>query len=176
MLCQGAKQTGKGEKRRQAESQNPAEEKDNVGWNEAKSGGKTYRERVGASEVSEMMKDSQKKCDRVRQTKIGKWQMLQIKKNKKNAQAMCVIAVARSSLTCARWPQASSALHLLSVFIWFLCTAVIFLHSRLPPRHPAAFVFPLQQQNGLVLSSNLGSKGQGVLLLNILSRCAFKYI
>lgn len=30
----------------------------------------------------------------------------------------------------------------------------------LPPRHPAAFVFPLQQQNGLVLSSNLDLKGQ----------------
>lgn len=35
-----------------------------------------------------------------------------------------------------------------------------------PPRHPATFVFPLQQQNDLVLSSNLDLKGQGTLFLS----------
>lgn len=120
---------------------------------------KIHIERIGAREVSEMMKESQKKGDSVMQTRIGKQQILQMKKTEDE----CVIVVVSRCVTYAQWPQASSALHLLSVFIWFLCTAVIFPPPCLPPRHPAAFVFPLQQQNGLVLSSNLDLKGQGAL-------------
>lgn len=110
---------------------------------------------MGAWKVSEMMKESQKKGGSMMQTRIGKRQILQIK----TTEAECVIVVVSHCVTYAQWPQASSALHLLSVFIWFLCTAVIFPPPCLPPRHPAAFVFPLQQQNGLVLSSNLDLKG-----------------
>jgi len=90
------------------------------------------------------------------QTGIGKQQILQIKPT----EAGSAIVVVGRSLTSARWPRAFSALHSLSAFIWFLCTAVVLPASQAPCRF--CFFYD-SNQNGLVISSNLDFKGQGTL-------------
>lgn len=133
--CSG-RQLNRLEKRRLRESQNMGEGGKKTMEVEMKKG---YRGRTGAWEVSEMMKDSQKKCDRVMETKIGKQWIRQIK----NGVAECVIVVARKSLTSAWWPQSSSALHLLLVFIWFFLYCCHFPHSLFATQTPCRFCFSI---------------------------------
>lgn len=59
---------------------------------------KIHIERMGAQEVSKMMKESEKKGESVMQTRIGKRQILQIKKT----EAECVIVVVSCCVTYAQ--------------------------------------------------------------------------
>lgn len=113
---------------------------------------KTHIERMGAGEMSEMMKENKKK---VRWSDADKNRKATNTADKTDRCRVCDCCPRELSDSCSVTTGLLCTQFIVSLYLISLYRCH-FPPPSLPPRHPGTFVFPLQQLNGLLLSfSNL---------------------